>query len=355
MSLLGRRVWIMYAYALLSRASPISAWMLSAPSSSSLARISSGRLSHVHRTLLLSTTRLCATSSSNPTNLITSPQSNTIKRVRSLLRSRKKRLETGLTIVEGPRSVTDLVRGPKTCGLVKQILIAEQQWELYFPQLERILQEQSSLEDTPQILAVADDVLEDLADTVTPQGILSVVQIPQYTVTPRSDRAPLYLILDGLQDPGNLGTLLRSSLAVGVTAILLLPGTTDPWAPKALRSSMGCALQLPLVVCASWEEAADHLQSWDCQAIWAATMLDDVPGTSYSAVNWAAQPSALVIGAEGNGLSETVRRAIRDGGDIASVYVPMETTVESLNAGVCGSVILFEYQRQCLAQMDGEV
>ena len=156
-------------------------------------------------------------------------------------------------------------------------------------------------------------------------------------------------MLDGVSDPGNLGTLLRSAVATGVAAVLTLPGTTDPYSPKALRSSMGCVFSIPLLPCTSWDAAVAQLSTTSTTStttIYAATMLDDTPSTCHYDVDWTATPAALIIGNEGHGLSDVVRQAVRER-KIQSVYVPMVPgAVESLNAGVCGSVIMFEHLRQ---------
>jgi tRNA G18 (ribose-2'-O)-methylase SpoU len=116
---------------------------------------------------------------------------------------------------------------------------------------------------TPQILKAC-------CDTVTPQGILAIVDIP--SVPHQSPKHPLYLVLDGVSDPGNVGTLIRSSLAVGVAGILLLPECCDVWNPKAVRSAMGASFQLPILEASSWNEAVEILNEWGVHDIYAATI-----------------------------------------------------------------------------------
>jgi len=341
------------------------------------------------------------------TTMITSKSSTTIKRIRSLLNSRKKRLQLGLTVVEGPRSVLDLLCAKP--ALVQQVLLRARDASVSASasasttstydksnnnnnqRLWQILDELPTTQvAAPQILTVEGSIFDSLADTVTPQGILAVVKIPnhdnrdnkinnQMESSSSSLPSPLVLVLDGVADPGNVGTLLRSAVATGVPAVIMLPGTTDPYSPKALRSSMACVFNIPLVQsCNSWDEAVTLLQSWVSNHddnsnnnsdnnsdnsdtvtphlhIYAATMMDDLPGTCHYDVDWTQQRdktnnntalSCIIIGNEGTGLSEPVRQAVRDG-TIQSVYVPMvPNSVESLNAGVCGSVIMFEYLRQ---------
>jgi tRNA G18 (ribose-2'-O)-methylase SpoU len=118
---------------------------------------------------------------------------------------------------------------------------------------------------------------------------------------------------------------------------------------------MGCTFQIPIVTVDSWSDAQQVLLQ-ECN-VYAATMEESKSGTTVSIphykVDWTVSntPSALVIGSEGNGLSHSVREAVADG-TIQAIHIPMEAGIESLNAAVCGSVILFEYQRQCLCHVD---
>ena len=196
---------------------------------------------------------------------------------------------------------------------------------------------------TPQVLKAC-------SDTVTPQGIVAIVQIPTFSLD-KSKKFPFYLVLDGVSIPGNVGTLLRSSVAVGAAGVVLLPQCCDVWNPKAIRSAMGCTFQIPIVSVDSWSDAQVLLH--ECN-IYAATMEENAESGTVSIphyeIDWAASsttPSALIIGSEGNGLSHPVRKAVADG-TIQATHIPMEAGIESLNAGVCGSVMMFEYQRQCL-------
>ena len=303
--------------------------------------------------------------------LISSTKSTTIKRMKGLLKSRKKRMAAGLAVVEGPRSIFDLLKRPSTANLVQQVLIQETMWDQY------VLALKQHNDWLPLLTPVTAQVLESLTDTVTPQGILATVKIPDYHChleqqqqqqqqdqqsihQPSHDDAPLYIVLDGISDPGNLGTILRSAVAVGVRAILLLPGTTDPFAPKAIRSAMGTCFQIPLIECQDWDEAFQYWlqEKFACPSkrIFAATMEQDVPGMPYYDIQWYETttsaptsfllPSAVIIGQEGQGLSSVVRGAVLQQ-QIASLHVPMiPNSVESLNAAVCASVVMFEYARQ---------
>ena len=200
------------------------------------------------------------------------------------------------------------------------------------------------------------------------------------------------MILDGVSDPGNVGTLLRSSLAVGVVGAILLPGCCDVWNPKSVRSAMGASFQLPIIQTDSWQECVQYLQTKNVRQIYAATMIDDdnegndtdgdnhrkaAASVPYFDVDFTEQASALIIGSEGNGLSTEIRQLLltslssttkKESDDIAmgmnetttatttptmirATHIPMEAGIESLNAAICGSVILFEYSRQCLQKV----
>jgi len=244
--------------------------------------------------------------------------------------------------------IMDLVRNPNTRPLVQQVIVSSERNDW----MEQLQTEHSSLNikvGTPQVLKAC-------SDTVTPQGIVAIVSIPKTCL--KSKKFPFYLVLDGVADPGNVGTLLRSSVAVGAAGVVLLPQCCDVWNPKAIRSAMGCTFQIPIVTVDSWSDAQQVLLQ-ECN-IYAATMDEkesNKSGTVLSIphykVHWTASntPSALVIGSEGNGLSHSVREAVADG-TIQAIHIPMEAGIESLNAAVCGSVILFEYQRQCLCHVD---
>lgn len=291
-------------------------------------------------------------SASRQPDLITSTKSQTVKKIQSLLSKRKKRIDLGQTIVEGPRMVFDLLDNPKTRPLVQQVVISidRPEWT------ERITSNYHS-DDSFLVCEGSPEVLAAVSDTVTPQGLVATVEIPpepSSSTAPYNQEqerhAPLYLLLDGVSDPGNVGTLLRSSVAVGVAGVVLLPGCCDVWNPKAIRSAMGTSFQIPILSVDSWDEAQKVMKNWNVMDsnTYAATMdqsggQDSLP---HYEIPWSQNPSAVMIGSEGNGLSDTVRSSVA-AGEIRAVHIPMEPGIESLNAAVCGSVILFEYLRQC--------
>jgi TrmH family RNA methyltransferase len=176
----------------------------------------------------------------------------------------------------------------------------------------------------PQVVAAA-------ADTVHPQGVVALARWPQ--VEP--NKPGLILALDGIQDPGNLGALLRSAEAVGAAEVLCVRGTADLYSPKVVRAAMGAHFRLALAQDLSWDEVGDRLAFVD--HVYAAAAAATLP---YYAVDWR-QPSALIIGNEAHGLSDEARALAR-----SLIGIPMRGQAESLNAAVAGSVILFEALRQ---------
>jgi TrmH family RNA methyltransferase len=259
-------------------------------------------------------------------------------------------VELGAAIVEGPRMILDLMRNVQTRALVEQVLIREDQWDDFSAQLLALTAHDD--DRNPVLLPATEQVLLACTDTITNQGIVARVKIPTLPI-PTTQQYPLFIIVDGIQDPGNLGTLIRSCRATGVSGVLLLPGSCDPWNPKAIRSAMGTTFQIPLLYPNSWDDACQQLETLGCKCIFAATMLEgddkdkEAKQQSHYQVSFCKQATAIVLGSEGNGLTPSVRQALMDQ-RIRAMYVPMMEGVESLNAAVCGSVILFEYMRQCL-------
>lgn len=176
---------------------------------------------------------------------------------------------------------------------------------------------------------VAGDLLQKLSDTETPQGILAVLNFVQL---PIPNFFNFILIPDQIRDPGNLGTLLRSAAATGVQAVFIPPETTDGFAPKVLRAGMGAHFRLP-IQSLSWEEIKIHTRDMDIY-------IADMDGTSCWETDLR-KPLALVIGSEAEGASDEATRLAN-----GKIKIPMAGNVESLNAGVAGSVLMFEVVRQ---------
>lgn len=186
-----------------------------------------------------------------------------------------------------------------------------------------------------EILVAPAGVFASAVATESPQGIAALVEAPAFTADDLFAGTPLLLVADGLQDPGNLGTLVRSAEAFGATGMIALPGTVSLWNPKALRASSGSAFRLPVVTLAA-EEALSLLRSRGVQTLAAVA----AGGVAASRVDLR-QPCALLIGNEGSGLSQNL---IDRAGQ--RITIPCPGPVESLNAAVAASVLLYEAARQ---------
>jgi TrmH family RNA methyltransferase len=243
------------------------------------------------------------------------------------LQRRKARERQGLFVAEGVRTVDELLRSPLE---VRAALIGP------------------GLSDTPRgaelataivdrripVEEVGEREFDSAAGTESPQGILAIGVVPDHTLTdlPSADSTRL-LILDAVQDPGNVGTLLRTAAALGATATFSLPGTVDLWNAKVVRSAMGAHFHHPCFS-GTWDQL-DTFRRERSITVWAA----DAAGT---AVDELEPPSrlALVVGNEGSGLSSYSRtRADR------LVALPITAAVESLNVAVAAGILLYELRR----------
>ncbi len=197
----------------------------------------------------------------------------------------------------------------------------------------------AALEASPTpLIEVSPDLLAQAADTQEPQGILAIQTIPRPSAPEDAD---LLLLLDGIRDPGNLGTMMRSAAAAGVDRLLLTPGTVDPSNPKVVRAAMGAHFHLPVEL-VDWAAVDDLLASLAAShgrplEVWLA----DAGGErAHTRVDWR-PPGLLVIGGEAEGPSPEAReRATR------SLRIDMPGRAESLNAASAAAVLLFEALRQ---------
>ena len=175
------------------------------------------------------------------------------------------------------------------------------------------------------------NLMKSLTETETPQGILAVLEISN---SPISSLLNFVLIPDQIRDPGNLGTLLRSAAAAGVQAVIIPPETVDAFSPKVVRAGMGAHFRLP-IHSMMWEEIEQMSKLANLQIF-----LADMDGKSCWETDLR-KPLALIVGGEAEGASEQARKLAHE-----QISIPMAGNVESLNAGVAGSVLMFEVVRQ---------
>ena len=254
--------------------------------------------------------------------MITSNQNPKIKLVRALFGRAKERREAGAFVVEGVRLVEESIHADWP---MRFVLYNASLSERGRSQVEGLKSRGMDVEE------VSTSVMKSLSETEAPQGILAVLNNSRLPI-PASPN--FILIPDQIRDPGNLGTLLRSAAGTGVQAVLIPPETTDAFAPKVLRSGMGAHFKVP-IHSMGWDEIEQVIKSAGLQAF-----LADMDGPSCWETDLR-QPVVLIIGSEAEGASESARKLASQ-----KIGIPMSGTMESLNAGVAGSVLMFEVVRQ---------
>jgi RNA methyltransferase, TrmH family len=252
--------------------------------------------------------------------MITSSQNSKIKLVRALQGRAKERREAGAFPAEGVR-------------LVEEAQSAK--WPFQFVLYDELLSQrgtaliESIRSQDVECEMVSTSIMKSLGETETPQGVIAVLNDFQI---PIPESLNFILIPDRIRDPGNLGTLLRTAAAAGVQAVLLPPETTDAFAPKVVRSGMGAHFRLP-IHSLSWDEITQHLNAIQ-------VYLAEMNGQSCWETDLR-QPLALIIGGEANGTSGAAQKLANQ-----KLGIPMRANIESLNAGVAGSILMFEVVRQ---------
>lgn len=254
--------------------------------------------------------------------MITSTANQQIKNLIQLQKRGKVRKEQGVFVVEG----------------VKMFREAPKEWivKTYVSQ-EFLKKEEASVLAEREYEVVEDRVFKAMSDTMTPQGILSVIRRPVYRLEELlKQEHPFFIVLENLQDPGNLGTILRTAEGAGVTGILMSRETVDLFNPKTIRSTMGSVYRVPFLYV---EDVCDTVRILGRQGI--RTYAAHLKGTeSYDAKDYR-RGCAFLIGNEGNGLSDELSELSDE-----YIRIPMYGQVESLNAAVASAVLMYEVQRQ---------
>lgn len=255
--------------------------------------------------------------------MITSTSNQQVKRLLQLQKKSKVRNEEKVFVVEGLRMFAEV---PKKS--VERVYISE---TLYNKKKQEL-----NLQDFPYEI-LSDNVFERVSDTQTPQGILCVVKQPEYNLQELLKKEnPHFVVLDNLQDPGNLGTIVRTAEGAGVDAVLMSKDCVDIYNPKTIRSTMGSIYRVPFIYIEDIPNLLDVFKQNGIQSY--AAHLDGE--NAYDQENYKTG-TAILIGNEGNGLREEVWK----NADIL-VRIPMCGQVESLNAAIAASVLMFEVFRQ---------
>ena len=265
--------------------------------------------------------------------MITSTANWQVKRIIQLQKKTKTRCEQRVFVVEGPKMVFE---APK--DWVEQIYISESfRWDE--AQMRR-------LTEYPCVCEVlSDSVMRAASDTQTPQGILALVKMPSYTLEELlggrcldmpEHKDPHLLILESIQDPGNLGTMFRTGEGAGVTGIIMNHTTVDVFNPKTVRATMGSLYRVPFYVTDDLEWTIGDLKERGIK-VYAAHLKGS---QTYDKPDYTGG-TAFLIGNEGNGLTEEIA-VLAD----AYIRIPMEGQVESLNAAIAATLLMYEAARQ---------
>ncbi len=250
---------------------------------------------------------------------ITSRENRIIKLCRKLRSGAKERREEGLFLAEGVR----LCRETLEAGLGECTLLATPDAAEKYPWLT----------DKARLTLITPELAGYISDTATPQGVFCLCPLPEEKKLSPDPRGR-YLLLDNLQDPGNLGTIIRGAEAFGITGLILSRGCPDCFSPKVLRSTMGSIFRQPVYRCGDLAEEVVRMRNTGIQT-YAATLNPGAVGVQ--ALENCREGLAVVVGNEGNGVSPQVIDACG-----AAVYIPMSPAIESLNAAAAATVIMWE-------------
>ena len=257
--------------------------------------------------------------------MITSTSNAQIKELAKLQKKSRLRDEKGIFLVEGPRMTEEI-----PAERIEKVYASESFAKKNKEFLEKLQAPVELLTDT---------VFAYVSDTKTPQGILAIVKRLNYTMNDlmqvKNQKAPHLVVLDNLQDPGNLGTIFRTAEAAGVTGILLSKDCVDVYNPKVIRSTMGAIFRVPFVIVDSLPEVISQLKQNNV-SVYAGHLKGDV----FYKQDYRSG-SAFLIGNEGNGLTDEIT-ALAD----HKIKIPMKGKVESLNAAVSATILMYETMRQ---------
>lgn len=244
---------------------------------------------------------------------ITGRKNPLLQQVRKLLSSRRERMQSGLFVADGTKLLQEAVK--------------------HWPGLDTVILSdgvEAQLPDHVRVVRVPEDVMQSISPMQTPQGALFLCRLPEKTeFIPQ----PGMLLLDGIQDPGNLGTILRTADALEVP-VVLLEGCADPYGHKTVRASMGAVFRCP-VITAGWEEVKSAFAAAGIPI--GVTALSD-RASDIRCANLAGM--AVVIGSEGQG----VRQEILDAAD-GELIIPMNPDCESLNAAIAAAIVMWQMKQ----------
>lgn len=260
--------------------------------------------------------------------LITSPQNSYIKEVKAL-RQKKSREEKKRFFIEGERFVEESLKEK-----VKILYIFVSDSFLATVSAFKILEK---IHQNPcPIYQISDKLFQEISDTENPQGILAVMEMQNYALFDVVKENSFIVLLDSIQDPGNLGTIIRTADAAGASGIIYSKGSVDLYNPKVLRATMGSVFHLPVVYSENLSDTIRELKGKGVKLL-AAHLKGEMPYFHEDLKG----PVGIIIGNEANGISEEVACHAD-----AFVRIPMDGKAESLNASVAAGILMYEVLRQ---------
>lgn len=253
--------------------------------------------------------------------MISSTSNVKVKNLINLKKNARARKKESCFLVEGPRMFFEI---PK--NRVKECYLTEEFANRYVKELEDWKYE-----------LISENVCRHISDTKTPQGVIAVVKREEPSIKEllNKEKNPCFFLLENLQDPGNLGTIIRTAEGAGVTGIIMNKETVDIYNPKVIRSTMGAVFRVPFVIVDSLTEVITLLKEKGI-SVYAGHLKGDV----FYKQDYRSG-SAFLIGNEGNGLTDEIT-ALAD----YKIKIPMKGKVESLNAAVSATILMYETMRQ---------
>lgn len=253
--------------------------------------------------------------------IITSSTNKQVKNVMHLMTKASARREQKLFVVEGIKMFLET-----PVDRIEKVFISESLYKDNKDLVKKI--EEYSYE------VVKDSVFKEMSGTVTPQGIMALVRQSQYNIEEiiNKNEKQAFIVLEGLQDPGNMGTIIRTAEGAGIAAVIMDKNTVDVYNPKVIRSTMGSIYRVPFVITENLVDTVDKLQKSGI-IVYAAHLQGKI---YYDEANFK-ESSAILIGNEGNGLTDEIsQKADR------RIKIPMHGKVESLNASVAAAILMYE-------------
>lgn len=264
--------------------------------------------------------------------MITSTGNDRVRRVVALVQKSKARRDEKVFIIEGMKMLREA-----PVLQVDEVFVTEKFIDTANEEDKEILWRYGAE-------TVSEDVLRKMSDTQTPQGVLAVIRQYEYSMEEvlegynqeNETAAPLLLVLENIQDPGNLGTMLRSGEGAGVTGVIMGKGCADIYNPKVIRSTMGSIFRMPFIYAESVPQVVRDLKDSGIR-----TYAAHLKGKkNYDEFDYTG-PTAFLIGNEGKGLTDETAKEASE-----YVLIPMKGEVESMNAATSSAILTFEASRQ---------